>query len=102
MSNSRPIMDELDIMMHQDDLISSQMEEIDEQIKAQLKTIDCPMTNDLEEYEEIDYSTITEIEPIEDVMQDVVDDEVNEIIDADDDIFQDEDGMMIDRLAGID
>lgn len=100
MSNSRPIMDELDVMMMCDDLISDQMEEIDAKIDAEIKTIDCPLTNVLEEYEDIDYSIVDSIEPLDASIQDIVDDEVDEIITVND-MLDDNEGDLIDSMIGI-
>lgn len=101
MSNSRPIMDELDVMMMCDDLISDKMEQIDAEIDAELKSIDCPLTNILEDYEEIDYSLVDTLEPLDATMQDIVDDEVDEIITVND-MLDDNEGSLIDSLAGLD
>lgn len=100
MSNSRPIMDELDVMMMCDDLISDEMEKIDADIDAQIKAIDCQRTNVLEEYEEIDYSLVDTLEPLDATMQDIVDDEVDEIISVND-MLDDNEGDLIDSMIGL-
>lgn len=100
MSNSRPIMDELDIMMMCDDVISDQMEKVDADIDAQIKSIDCPLTNVLEDYEEIDYEMVDTLEPLDSTMQDIVDDEVDEIITVND-MLDDYEGDLIDHIIGM-
>lgn len=101
MSNSRPIMDELDIMMLQDDLISKEMEKIDSDIEAMLKHGGLnESTSVLEEYEDIDYSLVDSLEPLDASMQDIVDDEVDEIITVND-IIDDEEGDLIDQMIGL-
>ena len=105
MSNSRPIMDELDVMMMCDDAICDKMEEIDAQIDAVIKGIDCSMTNVLEstileDHEEIDYSLVDTLEPLDASIQDIVDDEVDEIITVND-ILDDNEGDLIDSMAGL-
>lgn len=101
MSNSRPIMDELDTMMLQDDLISAEMEKIDADIEAMLKHGGLnESTSILEEYEDIDYDMIDSLEPLDASMQDCVDDEVDEIITVND-IIDDDEGDLIDQMIGL-
>lgn len=92
--------DGLEIIMQQDDKISAQLEEVDERIDTMMRLHEEVLSENAyikESYEDIDYNTLTNLE--ESNSLDMVDQEVDDLIDANE--LNDDMGNLIDLVAGL-
>lgn len=93
-------MNPIDIVMLQDEQLGSLMESVEQEIEDELKHMDDDTFITVsDEYEDIDYEELSALS-IEDQLGDLVDDTINDYIDAND-AEEDSDGELIDIIGGL-
>lgn len=93
-------MNPIDIVMLQDEQLGSLMESVEQEIEDELKYMDDDTFITVsDEYEDIDYEELSALS-IEDQLGDLVDDTINDYIDAND-AEEDSDGELIDIIGGL-
>lgn len=93
-------MNPIDIIMLQDEQLGSLMESVEQEIEDELKHMDDDTFITVsDEYEDIDYEELSALS-IEDQLGDLVDDTINDYIDAND-AEEDSDGELIDIIGGL-